>query len=99
MYIVYLNLSFKSFLSSFALPVFVFVVAQYELNITGVSWYHTRKVEDELLTHSTEGRNNIQQKDQDHEASSIALPLALAGLAILLILMGCLGALFYIKKR
>ena len=96
MYIVYLNLSFKSFLSSFAL--FVFVVAQYELNITDVSWYHTRKVEEELLTNSTEGRNNLQQKDQAH-ASSIILPLALAGLTVLLILMGCLGALFYFKKR
>ena len=90
-------MSFKSSLSSFAL--FVFVVAQYELNITDVSWYHTRKVEDELLTNSTEGRNNLQQKDQAHDASSIALPLASAGLAVLLILMGCLGALFYIKKR
>ena len=89
MYIVYLNLSFKSFLSSFAL--FVFVVAQYELNITDVSWYHTRKVEEELLTSSTEGRA--------HDASSIALPLASAGLAVLLILMGCLGALFYFNKR
>ena len=97
MYIVYLNLSFKSFLSSFAL--FVFVVAQYELNITDVSWYHTRKVEDELLTNSTEGGNNLQQKDQAHDASSIALPLASAGLAVLLILMGCLGALFYFNKR
>ena len=84
-------------LSPFAL--FVFVVAQYELNITGVSWYHNRKVEEELLTNSTEERNNLQQKDQAHDASSIILPLALAGLAVLLILMGCLGALFYIKKR
>ena len=97
MYIVYLNLSFKSFLSSFAL--FVFVVAQYELNITEVSWYHTRNVDEELLTHSTERRNNLQQKDQAHDASAIILPLALAGLAVLLILMGCLGALFYINKR
>ena len=77
----------------------MFVVAQYELNKTEVSWYHTRKVEDELLTNSTEGGNNLQHKDQAHDASSIVLPLALAGLAILLILMGCLGALFYIKKR
>ena len=83
--------------SPFAL--FVFVVAQYELYITDVSWYHTRKVEDELLTNSPEGRNNLQQKDQAHDASAIILPLALAGLAVLLILMGCLGALFYFTKR
>ena len=88
---------FQSSLSPFAL--FVFVVAQYELRVAAVSWYHTRKVEDELLTNSTEGGNNLQQKDQAHDASSIALPLASAGLAVLLILMGCLGALFYIKKR
>ena len=92
MYIVYLSLSFKSFLP--------FAVAQYELNITDVSWYHhTRKVDEELLTNSTEGGDNQQQKDQAHDASSIALPLALAGLAVLLILMGCLGALFYFNKR
>ena len=84
-------------LSSFSL--FVFVVAQYELNITDVSWYHTRKVDEELLTNSTEGGDNLQQKDQAHDASSIALPLASAGLAVLLILMGCLGALFYFNKR
>ena len=77
-YIVYLNLSFISLVSPFAL--FVFTVAQYDLNITDVSWYHTRAVEEE-------------------DASSIILPLALAGLAVLLILIGCLGALFYIKKR
>ena len=118
MYVACLNLSFKPLLSSFAL--FMFVVAQYELNIlTDVSWYHTRKVEDELitnstvrgnnllkyqvhdelLTNSTEERNNLQQKDKAHDASSIILPLALAGLAVLLILMGCLGALFYFNKR
>ena len=98
MYIVCIsNLSFKSLLSPFAL--FVFTVAQYDLNVTGVSWNHTRKVEDELLTNSTVGRNNLQQKNQDHDASSIALSLALAGSAVLLVLMGCLGALFYIKKR
>ena len=97
MYIVYLNLSFKPLFLSFAL--LMFVVAQYELNITDVSWYHTRKVDEELLTNSTEGGNNLQHKDQAHDASAIALPLALAGLAILLILMGCLGALFYFNKR
>ena len=75
----------------------MFVVA-YELKITGVSWYHTRKGDEELLTNSTEGGDNQQQKDQAH-ASSIALPLASAGLAVLLILMGCLGALFYFNKR
>ena len=84
-------------LSSFAL--FVFVVAQYELYISDISWYHTRRVEDELLTNSPEGGSNLQQKDQAHDASAIILPLALAGLAVLLILMGCLGALFYINKR
>ena len=77
----------------------MFVVAQYDLNITGVSWYHTRKVEDESLTNSTEGGDNQQQKDQAHDASSIALPLASAGLVVLLILMGCLGASFYFNKR
>ena len=93
----YLSFRFKSLLSSFAL--LMFTVAQYELNITDVSWYYTRTVEDELLTNSTEERNNLQKKDQAHDASSITLPLALAGLAVLLIIMGCSGALFYFKKR
>ena len=97
MFLNYFSLRIKYLLSSFAL--FVFTVAQYYLNITGVSWYPARKVEDELLTNSTVGRNNLQQKDQAHDASSIILPLALAGLAVLLMLIGCLGVLFYIKKR
>ena len=83
-------------LSPFAPFVFV-VVGQFEFNIRDVPWYHTRTVEDGLLTNSTEERNNLKK---DHApTSSIILPLALAGLAVLVILIGCLGALFHFKKR
>ena len=77
------------------LHLFVFVVGQYDINITGIEWQYERTVEDVLTTRDTDDIIDLPKQ----RMMSVILPLTLAGSAVLIILMGCLGVLFHFMKR